>query len=137
VHHRDGEAFALALVRGAEGVPCPDHALALAVGEPGADGERPERTRLVVRREGGELAAARDAAAVAIRKYSATHRRDRVTLVKILKAEQQVVAGMNYRLCMTVKNQRGLRRTVTAVVYETPNGFMRSTSWSTGGCKEL
>jgi hypothetical protein len=78
--------------------------------------------------------AAKDAAAVAIRKYSSTHKRDKLTLVKIVKAERQVVAGMNYRVCMIVKNRRGVRRNVTAVVYETPNGFMRSTDWRTGNC---
>ena len=86
----------------------------------------------------GDLAvtsrAAKDAAAVAIRKYSSTHKRDKLTLVKIVKAERQVVAGMNYRLCMIVKDRRGVRRSVKAVVYETPNGFMRSTDWRTGNC---
>ena len=80
---------------------------------------------------------AKAAAAVAIKKYSATHAKDRVTLVKILKAEEQVVAGMNYRICMIVKNRKGVRQTVTAVVYRPPNARMRSTAWDPGSCKDI
>ena len=78
---------------------------------------------------------ARSAAAVAIRKHNSIHRRDAVTLVKIQKAEQQVVAGMNYRVCMVVKNRRGVRRTVTAVVWQRPGKSMKATDWDTGSCK--
>ena len=80
---------------------------------------------------------AKAAAAVAIKTYSSTHTKDRVSLVKILKAEEQVVAGMNYRICMIVKNRKGIRRTVTAVVYRPPNKKMRSTAWDPGSCKDI
>ena len=80
---------------------------------------------------------AKAAAAAAVKKYSSSHTRDRVTLVKIIKGDAQVVAGMNYRICMIVKNRRGVRRTVTAVVYRPPNGKLRSTAWDTGSCKDI
>lgn len=80
---------------------------------------------------------ARQVAALAVRQHSATHKRDKVTLVKILKAEQQVVAGLNYRLCMLVKTKRGVQRTVTAVVYQPIRGRKRLTDWETGGCREI
>src|SRR6476646_8412433 len=42
-----------------------------------------------------------------------------ITLVKINKAEQQVVSGMNYRLCMTVRHgKHGTPHSVIAVVYQ-------------------
>ena len=80
---------------------------------------------------------ARAAAAVAVKNHSSTHPKDTVRLVKILNAEEQVVAGMNYRICMVVKNRKGVRRTVTAVVYQPPNHKMRSTDWSAGSCKDI
>ena len=61
-----------------------------------------------------------------------------VTLVKINKAEKQVVAGMNYRLCMSVRRGRhGKVHTVTAVVYEPIRKPWRLTNWQEGGCKDL
>lgn len=61
-----------------------------------------------------------------------------VMLVKINKAEQQVVSGMNYRICMDVRRgRRGRVHTVTAVVYEPIRKPMRLTKWQEGGCKEL
>jgi hypothetical protein len=81
--------------------------------------------------------AVRRAAAVAIRQQ-AKRERHSVTLIKINKAEQQVVAGMNYRLCMSVRRGRhGHVHTVTAVVYEPIRKSMRLTNWEEGGCKEM
>lgn len=80
---------------------------------------------------------ARSAAAVAIRKHNAEYRRDAVTLVRVQKAEQQVVAGMNYRVCMIVKDRQGKRRTVTAVVWQRPRRAMKATDWEAGSCKEI
>ena len=82
-------------------------------------------------------AEATSAAAVAVKRHASLHTKDKVTLVRILKAEQQVVAGMNYRICMIVKNRRGVLRTVTAVVYQPLKGKKRSTDWQTGECKEI
>lgn len=57
----------------------------------------------------------------------------RIVLWKVLKAEQQVVAGMNYKVCMRVF-ENGKARTVTAVVYKNLRQKRSLTSWSAGGC---
>jgi len=60
-----------------------------------------------------------------------------VTLVKINKAEQQVVSGMNYRLCMTVRHgKHGTPHTVTAVVYQPISKPMQLTSFEEGDCTQ-
>lgn len=77
------------------------------------------------------------AAAVAIREHAKSEHHS-VTLVKINKAEQQVVSGMNYRLCMDVRHgKHGKVHTITAVVYEPIRKPMRLTNWQEGGCKDL
>ena len=77
------------------------------------------------------------AAAVAIREH-AKREHHAVTLVKINKAEQQVVSGMNYRICMDVRRGRhGRVHSVTVVVYEPIRKPMRLTNWQEGGCTEL
>jgi hypothetical protein len=80
----------------------------------------------------------RRAAAVAIRALSKSEHHS-VTLVKINKAEKQVVSGMNYRVCMDVREggRRNRARTITAVVYEPIRKPMRLTNSQEGGCKEL
>jgi hypothetical protein len=80
---------------------------------------------------------AKKAAAVALRQHTASHPKDKLTLVKVVKAEQQVVAGMNYRICLAVLDHRGVRKTITAVVYRPINKKERLTNWSTGGCTDL
>lgn len=57
----------------------------------------------------------------------------RIVLWKVLRAEQQVVAGMNYKVCMRVF-ENGKARTVTAVVYKNLKNKRSLTSWTTGGC---
>lgn len=57
----------------------------------------------------------------------------RIVLWKVLKAEQQVVAGMNYRVCMRVF-ENGKARTVTAVVYKNLHRKWSLTSWRVRGC---
>lgn len=79
---------------------------------------------------------ARSAASVAVTQHNRGIR-DKVTLVKILKAEQQVVAGMNYRVCLQIKTRRGVSRTITAVVYQPIRKKMRLTDWEAGGCREI
>lgn len=79
---------------------------------------------------------ARSAASVAVTQHNRGIR-DKVTLVKILKAEQQVVAGMNYRVCLQIKTRRGVNRTITAVVYQPIRKKMRLTDWEAGGCREI
>lgn len=60
----------------------------------------------------------------------------KVKLVKIVKAEQQVVAGMNYRLVLRVADKRGRHRTATVVVYQNLKNKLSLTSWKTGGNRE-
>jgi len=57
----------------------------------------------------------------------------RIVLWKVVRAEQQVVAGMNYRVCMRVF-ENGKARTVTAVVYKNLRRKRSLTSWTRGGC---
>lgn len=59
-------------------------------------------------------------------------------LVKIVKAEIQVVRGLNHRICMDVREGRKKARRVTVVVWEDINNRpLQLTDWKSGGCKEL
>ena len=58
----------------------------------------------------------------------------RISLVSIKRAEVQVVAGLNYRLCLTVK-VKGKTRDVTAVVYKNLKQKYSLTSWTADDCK--
>jgi cystatin-C len=51
----------------------------------------------------------------------------------LVKAEQQVVAGMNYKVCLKVKNGKRIRY-ATAVVYRDLKGKRSLTSWEWGEC---
>jgi hypothetical protein len=57
----------------------------------------------------------------------------RISLAAIKRAEVQVVAGLNYRICMTVKIKRKTR-TVTVVVYRNLKQKYSLTSWMEGDC---
>lgn len=59
--------------------------------------------------------------------------RHAITLLSIDKAEQQVVSGMNYRVCLRVRDNRRVRR-ATAVVYRHWSGKRSLTSWDWGTC---
>ncbi len=59
------------------------------------------------------------------------------TLVRIVKAEVQVVAGLNYRVCMTVREGRKRAKTITAVVYKDLRNRRSLSQWKAGGCSEL
>jgi cystatin-C len=61
-------------------------------------------------------------------------RKRSVRLVSIERAETQVVAGMNYRLCLKVKI-KGKTRTVTTVVYKNLQQRYSLTSWKQGKCE--
>lgn len=54
-------------------------------------------------------------------------------LISIERAERQVVAGANYRLCMAV-NSKNKRREATAVVYQNLQNKFSLTSWTAGKC---
>ncbi len=62
-------------------------------------------------------------------------KRVRVTLVSIEHAERQVVAGLNYKLCLRIKT-RGEIHNVTAIVYQNLKQKYSLTSWAADGCKE-
>ncbi len=58
-------------------------------------------------------------------------------LVRIVKAEVQVVAGLNYRICMTIREGRKRAKTVTAVVYKDLRNRRSLSRWKAGGCSDL
>ena len=60
-----------------------------------------------------------------------------VKLVEVIKAEQQVVAGMNYRLVLRVADKRGRRSTATVVVYEALKNKLSLTDWKAGEHSDL
>lgn len=72
-----------------------------------------------------------EAARFAVREENRRERR-RVSLVAVRRAEQQVVAGMNYRLRLSVR-VGGRARDVTAVVYRNLQGVYSLTSWEAAG----
>lgn len=55
-------------------------------------------------------------------------------LVSIERAEIQVVAGLNYRLCLKV-NVKGKTQEVTAVVYRDLKQKYSLSRWDVGSCK--
>lgn len=80
--------------------------------------------------------AVRAAANLALKSLSRTTGKT-LTLVKILKAEVQVVAGLNYRVCHRVREGSRRSKTITAVVYKDLRNRRRLTNWKAGGCTEL
>lgn len=60
----------------------------------------------------------------------------KISFLSITKAEVQVVAGLNYRICMRVRDGKRVR-TVTAVVYKDLKNWYSLTDWKAGGCSEL
>lgn len=57
-----------------------------------------------------------------------------ITLVSIDSAAQQVVAGMNYKVCMQVRDGRHVRN-ATAVVWRNLQGGRSLRSWDWGACE--
>ena len=57
-------------------------------------------------------------------------------LVSIERAESQVVAGINYRLCLKVSNAHDEEEEVKAVVYKNLKKEYSLTSWSEEDCSE-
>jgi hypothetical protein len=73
------------------------------------------------------------AARYAVRKEKQRRGDGSVKLVSIERAEKQVVAGMNYRLCLRVKIKGKIRR-VTTTVYKNLEQMHALTSWKPGAC---
>ena len=70
-------------------------------------------------------------------KTRAAQKHNGLKLVMIQKAEVQVVAGLNYRICMVVREGKGPTRTVTAVVYKDLKNHKSLSRWKNGGCSNL
>ena len=89
---------------------------------------------------GGYQAAPKaDPAVVAAAKAAVSERQQKeggdLTLVSIKRAETQLVAGINYRLCLKVK-AKDKSQTVTVIINKTLDDKYSITSWETGGCKK-
>ena len=57
----------------------------------------------------------------------------RLSLISVERAETQVVAGVNYKLCLKVR-KRGRTQDVVAVVYRDLRRTYSLTSWEVRGC---
>ncbi len=58
---------------------------------------------------------------------------DKYSYKKVLSAEWQVVAGMNYRMCVRFK-KNGVYTTAMTVVYRDLNGAYSLTGWELAEC---
>jgi uncharacterized alpha/beta hydrolase family protein len=80
-----------------------------------------------------------DPATVAAAKFAVSERQTKeggtMSLVSVKRAETQLVAGVNYWLCLKVK-VNGKSQKVTAVVNKTLTDTYSLTSWESGGCKK-
>lgn len=54
-------------------------------------------------------------------------------LIGVERAEKQIVAGANYRLCVTVKANGGSEQ-ATTIVYKNPQNQYELTEWASGNC---
>jgi len=61
-------------------------------------------------------------------------RKGRVSLISIERAETQVVAGLNYRLCLRVKTN-GKTQEVATVVYQDLRQRYSLSSWKVQSCR--
>ncbi len=59
--------------------------------------------------------------------------RKRLTLLSVLHAQSQVVAGVNYKICLRVRG-RGRTKTAEAVVYRNLQQAYSLTSWEWKTC---
>ncbi len=82
---------------------------------------------------------AADAGAAAAADFAVTAQAEKleieIELVSIEKAESQVVAGTNYRLCLTVATSEG-EYTAKVVVHRDLKGNHKLTSWDEDECAE-
>jgi hypothetical protein len=79
---------------------------------------------------GWSAASVKDAEVVAAAHFAIEEhgKSEPVTLKKLVRARQQVVAGMNYRITMLVKRGKRTRK-VTAVVWKKTDNTYQLTSW--------
>jgi hypothetical protein len=76
------------------------------------------------------------AAAFAVKTWGARTNKT-FKIVEIKRADAQVVAGMNYRVCMRIRDSKYHRSTVTVVVYKNLQNHLSLSRWKTGGCSDL
>ncbi len=79
-------------------------------------------------------AGAMSAAKFAVKQEKRKKENRRLSLASIERAESQIVAGTNYKICMKVINN-GRIEDVTAVVYLNPKNKYSLTSWNKGVCE--
>ena len=72
-------------------------------------------------------------AKAAVKMKNALRESKKVKLLTVTKAESQVVAGQNFRLCLDVKQAKHKMR-VQAVVYRDLSGKLTLTEWLPKGC---
>lgn len=79
-----------------------------------------------------------DATVIAAAKFAITKQSEtadsELSLGKIVKAERQVVAGMNYRICMNVNVEGDEPMSVIAVVYQDLKRNYSLSSWKAADC---
>jgi len=86
--------------------------------------------RKIMKTDAGVLSAAK----FAVKQEKRKKGNRRLSLASIERAESQVVAGRNYKICMKVINN-GKIEDVTAVVYLNPQNKLALTSWEKGTCE--
>lgn len=86
--------------------------------------------RKIMKTDAGVLSAAK----FAVKQEKRKKGNRRLSLASIERAESQVVAGTNYKICMKVINN-GKIEVVTAVVYLNPQNKLALTSWEKGACE--
>lgn len=75
-------------------------------------------------------------------KAKAAELKQKIDLQSIAKAERQVVAGTNYRLCIEAyaaplkEGEDGVTVWATVIVYREPAGAMKLTKWEESDCNE-
>ena len=73
------------------------------------------------------------AANFAVKKQSEKQKNTPLKLISIEKAEKQVVAGMNYRMCLSVNSNKKMTQ-ATATVYQNIKNEFSLTEWTDGKC---
>jgi len=86
-----------------------------------------------------------DAQIISAAKYAvkaqAKKQRAKIKLTAVKKAERQVVAGLNYGLCLQVEviekgKKTAVPQTVQTVVYQNPKQKYELTSWAIAACAD-
>ncbi len=84
----------------------------------------------LMKTDGGALSAAK----FAVKQEKRKKENRRLSLASIERAESQIVAGTNYKICMKVINN-GKIEDVTAVVFLNPKNKFSLIGWQKGVCE--